>query len=421
MAEARRRKLQQFSCDPFSLRPSGLGERSYSLQNLQLTDPASPSPTLHDSFSSFKSNDLPSSSAGCKPTLSRSHYRSTEDLHHLDVTLDLSKKPSALSDFLPKEVLDTALQPNSVRSHARTKSLGYWEPSNVALRPLISPKRQEQSVVHRDELELTTSVIPKHGRLKSNICSLFKWNDSRGEVKRNCLQLSARERKSAENLSSVFGSPKASQSSKLFKPVLSKQPSAAAQSKTQEPPRLPRNVKPAKLTLRNCVPLTPRQMRDVMLRSPVVPYTPSKLLTLDLNGLSSSDDDFTIKQAVQGFHVVSVQTSNDQIKGTCQGSARIQLRVHDDPGSIKNLDLKLREKGWGFKEPGSLGRRSQREETTSTILSPNVMRGLHKHSASQPTRPLPVRTGKRCYVKENSPYTVLQPTKTSSVRVRQSE
>lgn len=388
MSEARQRKLQQFGSDLFSPRPSGLGRRSYSLQDLSLIAPREASPCHNPISNSYKSTVFqPASPAEHKPNPFRPQDASTERLFGSDAPDYYKKQENELlpiPNFQPKEISETAWQVKSLdlfgAAHARTKSLEPWLPSNVGLSHNIAPTlAKERTIEERRMLQTVSNVMPLKARSRTpDVCHLFKWNDSRGEVRQNAGDMTARQRKSYESLSSVFGEPKVlqpiQQPALLPEPV-TKAPPAIVRQKPREPLQQPmkRNVRAHQTVQRNCVPLTPKQMRDVMLRTPVVDCTPSKLLTLDLKGLSAYEDDFSIKQACQGFHVVSVQTKSDQIKGTCNGSARVQVRVHDNPESVKRLGLRLSEHGWNYQEPGSLGKKSMYFETSShSFLDSNV-------------------------------------------------
>lgn len=389
MSEARRRKLLQFGCDPFSPRPSGLGRRSYSysLQDLKLAASPSASPCRKNISDSFKSSVFQPVCAGAA-TVKPNPYRPQDVPKDKVFYNKLSTELLPTQNHQPKEILDIASQFKSNdlylngQTHSRAKSLEQWIPSNIGTSQITAQtKANDFTVQQKRETQKSSNVFPLHSRSKTpDVCSLYKWNDSRGEVRRRPVEMTARQRKSIERLSSVFGEQALHKPNiQLLIPTstepIPKSPPVTIRQKPIEPPTLPmkRNVKAQKSMQRNCVPLTPKQMREVMLRSPVVDCTPSKLLTLDLRGLSSREDDFTIKQACQGFHVVSVRTKNDQIKGTCQGSARIQLRVHDDTDSVKRLGIKLSERGWDFSEPGSLGKKCKYIETSKcNFLDSNV-------------------------------------------------
>jgi hypothetical protein len=399
-----------------------------SLHDLQSTSPK----YLKDVSNSFKSNVFkPAEPVVYKPSPYRPQDASTEKLFGSDAPDFYQKQQNALlpaPNFQPKEVKNTAwqvksldlfgsayeLQPlrtpteaasqslafekpskpmgltteqKAVYRHDRIKSVEAWVPSNISSSHNFYPTlAQDCTARERRDFQNASNVFP-HGRSRTpDVGRLLK--HSRSEARQ--VDLTAQQRKSAEWMSSVFGSPKAYQALKCPElapePAAKPHPAIVRQKPKAEPQKEPirRNVKAkpySSAVQRNCVPLTPKQMRDMILRTPVVACTPSKLVTLELSGLSPRDDDLSIKQACQGFHLVSVHTSNDQIKGTCQGSAKIQLRVHDDYDSINRLNRRLSEKGWEYSEPGPLGLKSLYIESSNcNFLDSNVEKELLKQS-----------------------------------------
>lgn len=98
------------------------------------------------------------------------------------------------------------------------------------------------------------------------------------------------------------------------------------------------------------LPLNPRQMKlrnlNVVLPEKELPKPcDEKVVTIEVKGLRPSDDEFTIKNMCTGYHILSVETDFDNLKGTCKGTAKIKVREMPHDKSVDDLKLNFMQKG----------------------------------------------------------------------------
>jgi len=98
------------------------------------------------------------------------------------------------------------------------------------------------------------------------------------------------------------------------------------------------------------LPLNARQMKlrnlNVALPEKELPKPcDEKVVTLEVKGLRPSDDEFTIKNMCTGYHILSVETDFDNLKGTCKGTAKIKVREMPNDKSVDDLKLNFMQKG----------------------------------------------------------------------------
>lgn len=217
----------------------------------------------------------------------------------------------------------------------------------------------------------------------------FKWTDARSEMtKRDQRQIPPEERRRLEGASSVFGPaplhppnsdltapsrPKDRNYSDLFGREFAQQsrsipketpltPSSAswkdaryeAKSKPTEADYSPQRFRDQQLrsTFDRPISPTPDPVEDPLSSTKPASLQPQDLKRFNLNqadvgvlprpeeaqldtflikGLGPRDDVQTVRQLCQGLHVVSIETENNDIKGTCEGQAKVVLRHF--PGS----------------------------------------------------------------------------------------
>jgi hypothetical protein len=98
------------------------------------------------------------------------------------------------------------------------------------------------------------------------------------------------------------------------------------------------------------LPLNARQMKlrnlNVALPEKELPKPcDEKVVTLEVKGLRASDDEFSIKNMCTGYHILSVETDFDNLKGTCKGTAKIKVREMPNDKSVDDLKLNFMQKG----------------------------------------------------------------------------
>eukprot|EP00359_Climacostomum_virens_P010070 CAMPEP_0204908786 /NCGR_PEP_ID=MMETSP1397-20131031/7664_1 /ASSEMBLY_ACC=CAM_ASM_000891 /TAXON_ID=49980 /ORGANISM="Climacostomum Climacostomum virens, Strain Stock W-24" /LENGTH=420 /DNA_ID=CAMNT_0052078425 /DNA_START=313 /DNA_END=1572 /DNA_ORIENTATION=+ len=117
------------------------------------------------------------------------------------------------------------------------------------------------------------------------------------------------------------------------------------------------------------------------------PMTEPSLIDLSVSGLSQAEDEFTVKKACSGFHVVSMKTDHDSILGHCKGTASLKLRVHKPEEAVDKISLNFAAKGWSVnRTPKRVGRHNSFAEATNRSFLDNRLqlaeRRLHSNEIS---------------------------------------
>jgi hypothetical protein len=72
--------------------------------------------------------------------------------------------------------------------------------------------------------------------------------------------------------------------------------------------------------------------------------------TFKLSGLSSKTDFLSIKNLCKGFHVFKINPNIDNVTGTCNGLAEVQVRTSENNEDCKSFMLQMIRQGLGVEE-----------------------------------------------------------------------
>lgn len=102
-------------------------------------------------------------------------------------------------------------------------------------------------------------------------------------------------------------------------------------------------------------------------------YLPEpSLIELNLSGLSTTEDEFTVKKACSGLHIVALKTDHDSILGNCKGTASLKLRVHKPEETLDKISFDLASKGWKVNRANTrVGRHCSYAEATNRSFLDN--------------------------------------------------
>ena len=375
MAEARERRLQQFNSSIFgesqgravTPQPS----RSSRLDYSPVPGPQDPGRTETNSFRSSVFKPPEPTAPRYNPHKPNDHYDA--DFYHVAPTVPL-QKPSQ-SQFQPKYKYEQRVNASVYRENLKP------DPVDRSARE----RKGDQLQSHILETANNKQYERNPGLDEAMYKGSFKWTDARSEMtKRDQRTAKPEERRRMEAASSVFG-PSETQPVTTDVPAPTRptdrnysdlfgrefhQPKGGAKetltptSATWKDARFEVKSKPSTedfspsqfrdQQLRSAFdkpldrpvreepavsssgrPLHPQDMKRMNLNQADVGELPhpgaAQLDTFVINGLGPRDDVQTVRQLCQGLHVVSIETTNDDIKGTCEGQAKVVLRQF--PGS----------------------------------------------------------------------------------------
>ncbi|OMJ80252.1 hypothetical protein SteCoe_19510 [Stentor coeruleus] len=68
--------------------------------------------------------------------------------------------------------------------------------------------------------------------------------------------------------------------------------------------------------------------------------------SISISGLKTSDNDTTLKQLCKGLHIIQINTSIDNLTGSCLGNATLQIRAGNDKKDLERLKSKILNNGY---------------------------------------------------------------------------
>jgi hypothetical protein len=114
------------------------------------------------------------------------------------------------------------------------------------------------------------------------------------------------------------------------------------------------------------------EMHRFMNHSLDIPRLPEpSTVEVSVSGLNATEDEFSMRKACSGFHVVSLTTDHDNILGTCKGTAKLRVRAHKPEDTLDRLSLNFAVKGWRVdRSPRQFGKKlnSFAEATNRSFL-----------------------------------------------------
>lgn len=375
MGEARDRRLQQFSSsifgesEPRAVTPQPTRSTRMDYSPCARQEPARSPVPESNSFRStvFKPAEAPA--PRYNPHKPNDHYAG--DFYEVAPSRSVQRPPQ--TEFQPKYKYEQRATTPTVR---REKAA---EPVDRSARE----RKGEQMTSHILETK-QRKYDANPGLDEAMYKASFKWTDARSEMtKRDQRQIPPEERRRLEGASSVFGpgplhpansdpSPPVRPTDRNYSDLFGREfsqprckepgltPSSASwknaryEAKPQpvdsdySPSRfrdqqlrstLDRPVsplpEPAEDLYSKPISLQPQDLKRFNLNQADIGAIPrpeeAKLDTFVIKGLGPRDDVQTVRQLCQGLHVVSIETANDDIKGTCEGQAKVVLRHF--PGS----------------------------------------------------------------------------------------
>jgi len=398
MGEARDRRLQQFSSSIFgesqpravTPQPTRSTRTDYSPLPARQESACSPVPESNSFRSTvFKPPEAPA--PRYNPHRPNDHYAG--DFYEVAPSRSVQRPPQP--EFKPKYKYE---------QRATTP--------NAPVRREKAAEPVERSARERKGEQMTSHILAtKQQKYDANpgldeamYKASFKWTDARSEMtKRDQRQIAPEERRRLEGASSVFGAgplpPPNSDPSPPVRPTDRNYSDLFGREFSQPRSHPKETLTPSSASWKDAhyeakaqpvdSDYSPSRFRDQQLRStfdrPVSPtpepaedlsskpvsLQPQDLKRFNLNqadigvlprpeeaqldtfvikGLGPRDDVQTVRQLCQGLHIVSIETENDDIKGTCEGQAKVVLRHFPGSEATERLRKNVAANGLGLSQ-----------------------------------------------------------------------
>ncbi|OMJ79330.1 hypothetical protein SteCoe_20672 [Stentor coeruleus] len=95
--------------------------------------------------------------------------------------------------------------------------------------------------------------------------------------------------------------------------------------------------------------------------------------SISISGLKISDNDTTLKQLCKGLHIIQINTSIDNLTGSCLGKATLQIRSGGDKKDLERLKSKILNNGYQISAVASTrGKKNQVCNLGTDFLDPRL-------------------------------------------------
>lgn len=118
-------------------------------------------------------------------------------------------------------------------------------------------------------------------------------------------------------------------------------------------------------------PITPSKNSFIKPKQPK-PQDPT-VESISISGLKTSDNDSTLKQLCKGLHIIQINTSIDNLTGSCLGKATLQIRAGGDKKDLERLKSKILNNGYQISAVASArGKKNQVCNLGTDFLDPRL-------------------------------------------------